>query len=124
MTTGQPSGRLTAFLHAWLGQWPPGRGLSVVGSEQRERPGWDGAVRPMVGVETVDGAVISVDRKSHNPLVVGKDGHLLKEVGTRARRDLEVMLGQRVRLELWVKVSEGWSDDERAVVRMGYGEST
>ena len=68
------------------------------------------------------GAVIWVDRKSHKPMVVGKGGHLLKEIGTKARRDLEVMLGTHVRLETWVKVSEGWSDDERAVVRMGYGD--
>ena len=69
------------------------------------------------------GAVIWLDRKSHKPIVVGKDGGVLKEVGTRARRDLEIMLERHVRLELWVKVSEGWSDDDRAVVRMGYGDA-
>lgn len=69
------------------------------------------------------GAVIWLDRKSHKPIVVGKDGGVLKEVGTQARRDLEVMLQRHVRLELWVKVSEGWSDDDRAVIRMGYGDA-
>ena len=68
------------------------------------------------------GAVIWVDRKSHKPIVVGKDGSALKEVGIRARRDIETMLGHHVRLELWVKVKDGWSDDERAVMQMGYGE--
>ncbi len=68
------------------------------------------------------GAVIWVDRKSHKPIVVGKDGAVLKQIGSQARRDLEIMLERHLRLELWVKVSEGWSDDERAVIRMGYGD--
>lgn len=79
MTTTPPSGRLTAFLRAWLGQWPPRRGLSVVGNEQRGRPGWDGAVRPMVGVETIDGAVISVDRRHVD--AVRALGETVDEVG-------------------------------------------
>ena len=52
--------RLTQHLRYHLGFWPPTPGLTVVGSERREQPGWDGTVRPMSGVETVDGAVISV----------------------------------------------------------------
>ena len=50
---------LTRHLETWLGVWPPPPGrLVVVGSERRTRPGWDGAVRPVVGVATDDGGTV------------------------------------------------------------------
>ncbi|MEZ5380088.1 MAG: GNAT family N-acetyltransferase [Acidimicrobiales bacterium] len=54
--------RLARHLDEWLGQWrPPGEGeLIVVGSEKRTQPGWDGTIRPFVGIETLSGAVLSV----------------------------------------------------------------
>jgi GNAT superfamily N-acetyltransferase len=54
--------RLARHLGSWLGEWPDGgpRGLVVVGSETRLRPGWDGTVRPVAGVATPGGAVLSV----------------------------------------------------------------
>jgi GNAT superfamily N-acetyltransferase len=57
-----PAARLERHLSGWLGAWPPagpGR-LTVVGSERRTRPGWDGKVYPVAGVATPDGAVLSV----------------------------------------------------------------
>ena len=53
--------RLARHLDEWLGIWrPPGEGeIIVVGSDKRTTPGWDGAVRPFVGVETLSGAVLS-----------------------------------------------------------------
>ena len=65
-------------------------------------------------------AIVWVERRSHKPIVVGREGATLKSVGTRARREIETMLGRRVRLDLWVKVKSGWSDDEQALNRMGY----
>lgn len=53
--------RLTAHLRSWLGDWPPtSRGLAVVGSTVRTEPGWDGVVRPVAGVLTPEGGVLSV----------------------------------------------------------------
>lgn len=53
--------RLARHLASWLGTWPPREPLEVVGSPQRTRPGWDGAVRPFLGVEAPDvGTVLSV----------------------------------------------------------------
>lgn len=53
--------RLTLHLRGWLGKWPGhGRGLDVVGSAQRLRPGWDGQVRTVLGVRTPDSGVLSV----------------------------------------------------------------
>jgi GNAT superfamily N-acetyltransferase len=61
---GQHEGerRLAAHLRTWLGTWPEGgpQGLVVVGAEARTRPAWDGAVRPVTGVATREGAVVSV----------------------------------------------------------------
>ncbi len=64
-------------------------------------------------------AVIWVERESHKPIVIGKGGAMLKEVGRRARLEMEQLFGRRVHLELWVRVREGWSDDERWVRRLG-----
>lgn len=66
------------------------------------------------------GAVIWVDRDAHKGIVIGKGGTMLRTIGTAARRDLERMLGRQVHLQLWVKVREGWADDERALHRFGY----
>lgn len=52
--------RLQAHLRSWLGAWPPQRPLHVVGSRRRTTPGWDGAVRPLNGVTTPQGTVLSV----------------------------------------------------------------
>ena len=67
-------------------------------------------------------AIVWVERRSHKPIVVGREGGTLKSVGTRARREIQSMLGRRVHLELWVKVRTGWSDDEQALMRMGYAD--
>jgi GTP-binding protein Era len=65
-------------------------------------------------------ALIWVARKSQKYIVIGKQGRVLKEVGTEARRDIEALIDGRVNLKLWVKVKEGWADDERALHSLGY----
>lgn len=65
-------------------------------------------------------AVIWVERTGQKAIVIGKGGELLKEIGTAARLDLKRHFGQPVHLELWVKVREGWSDDENALRRFGF----
>lgn len=65
-------------------------------------------------------ALIWVERTSQKSIVIGKQGRLLKEVGQQARRDIEELLGGKVNLKLWVKVKEGWADDERALRSLGY----
>jgi GTP-binding protein Era len=64
-------------------------------------------------------ATIYVDRDSQKGIVIGKNGALLKEVGTRARRDAEKLLGVKVFLQLWVKVKKGWRDDDRMLKNIG-----
>jgi len=66
------------------------------------------------------GAVIWVDKASQKRIVIGKGGTQLKEVGSRARATLETLFGNKVYLQLWVRVKEGWADDERALRSLGY----
>jgi GTPase len=64
--------------------------------------------------------LIWVERESHKAIVIGKDGRVLKEVGRAARKELCGLVGERVHLELWVKVREHWSDSERELQRLGF----
>jgi GTP-binding protein Era len=65
-------------------------------------------------------ALIWVERGSQKNIVIGKGGRVLKEVGREARQDIEELIGNKVNLKLWVKVKEGWADDERALQSLGY----
>jgi len=65
---------------------------------------------------------IHVERETQKGIVIGKGGRLLKEAGIAARQDLEKLLGRQVYLELRVKVSADWRDDENALKNFGVGE--
>jgi GTP-binding protein Era len=67
-------------------------------------------------------AIIWVERDSQKNIVIGKDGDMLKKVGTDARLDIEKLIEQKVYLQLWVKVKSGWSDSERALQSLGFGD--
>lgn len=65
-------------------------------------------------------ATIIVERSSQKGIVIGKGGKLLKEVGIRARRDIEALLGDKIFLELWVKVQKNWRDKQTYLNDYGY----
>jgi len=65
-------------------------------------------------------AVIWVERASQKKIVIGKGGSVLKDIGRQAREEMERLFEAKVFLELWVKVKEGWSDDERSLRSLGY----
>jgi GTP-binding protein Era len=65
-------------------------------------------------------AVVYVERESHKPIVIGKGGQMLKQIGSAARLEIEKMLEKPIYLELRVKVRKDWRKDEREVRRMGY----
>jgi GTP-binding protein Era len=67
-------------------------------------------------------AVIWVERQTQKGIVIGEGGATLRQVGRQAREDMERLLGRKVFLETWVKVREGWSDDERALRSLGYAD--
>ena len=66
------------------------------------------------------GAVIHVERPSQKAIVIGARGRMLREIGTQARRDIERLLGCRVFLELFVRVSRDWSKNPRRLKDLGY----
>jgi GTP-binding protein Era len=65
-------------------------------------------------------ATLFVERSSQKPIVLGRGGSLLREVGTRARVELEALLGTRIFLDLHVKVAKEWQRDPKQLSRLGY----
>jgi len=64
-------------------------------------------------------ATIYTDREAHKPILIGKKGAMLKEIGSRARAEIENLLGCKVFLELFVKVQQGWTQNPRALNEFG-----
>ena len=60
-------------------------------------------------------ATIYCLKNSHKGIIIGKNGIMLKKIGTYARQDLERMLQTKINLKLWVKVKEDWLNDEKLV---------
>jgi len=67
-------------------------------------------------------ATIYVESAGQKAIIIGKKGARLKSIGTAARQDISKMVDSKVYLNLWVKVREGWSNDERALRGLGYSE--
>lgn len=65
-------------------------------------------------------AVIYVERDSQKGIIIGKKGALLKEVGQKARADIEALLGSKTFLELWVKVKKDWRNQDRVLRDLGF----
>lgn len=66
------------------------------------------------------GAIIWVERPGQKGIIIGNKGATLKEIGRQAREDMEKQFGCKVFLETWVKVREGWSNNEKALHSFGY----
>ena len=62
----------------------------------------------------VDAAIYCL-RNSHKGIIIGKDGNMLKKIGSYARHDLENLFQTKINLQLWVKVKENWTDDENVI---------
>ncbi len=65
-------------------------------------------------------ATIYVERDSQKKIIIGHNGELIKEVGTRARRDINNLLGSKSHLDLWVKVKKDWTDRPDVLRTLGY----
>lgn len=67
-------------------------------------------------------ATIICERESHKGIIIGKQGSMLKRIGTSARMDIEEMLESQVNLKLWVKVKKDWRDSDFLIKNFGYRE--
>ncbi|MBM7554732.1 GTPase Era [Thalassobacillus pellis] len=67
-------------------------------------------------------ATIVVERSSQKGIIIGKQGKMLKEIGQRAREDIETLLGTKVFLDLWVKVQKDWRNKQLQLSEFGYRE--
>ena len=88
---------------------PHGVGVQIEKVSQRED-------KPIVDIS----AVIICEREGHKGIIIGKGGKMLKRIGTESRKDLEMLFGTKVFLELWVKVEENWRDSTRVMRELGY----
>jgi len=64
-------------------------------------------------------ATLILERESHKPIVIGKQGAMLKKIGTAARQEIENLVGRKVFLELRVKVRKNWRDDDETLKILG-----
>lgn len=87
-------------------------GVGVVVERMSERPDHGGI--------TDIAATIYCERESHKAIIIGKNGEMLKRVGTYAREDMERFFGCKINLKLWVKVKENWRNRQSALRMMGY----
>jgi len=67
-------------------------------------------------------ATIICERDSHKGIVIGKNGAMLKKIGTNARYEIEKMLGHQINLNLWVKVKKEWRDSDFLIKNFGYNK--
>lgn len=72
--------------------------------------------KPQVDID----ATIICEKKSHKGMIIGKGGQMLKKIASEARRDTEELLGVRVHMEFWVKVKEGWRDNDFLLNNFGF----
>lgn len=67
-------------------------------------------------------AVICCERSSHKGIIIGKNGRKLKGIGKSSREDMELLLGAKVNLQLWVKVKENWRNSQNYISDFGYND--
>ena len=115
--TDQPQRQIIAeiirekALHALDEEIP--HGIAVTIEKMRERKG-----QHIVDIE----ATIICERDSHKGIIIGKQGSMLKKIGSNARFEIEKMLEERVNLKIWVKVKKDWRDSDTLMKNFGYNK--
>ena len=114
--TDQPMRQIVAeiirekALHALDAEIP--HGIAVAIDRMKTRPGKN----PIVDID----ATIICERESHKGIIIGKQGAMLKKIGSNARYEIERMLESKVNLKLWVKVKKDWRDSDYLIKNFGY----
>lgn len=75
--------------------------------------------RPNGQIIDIDATIIC-ERDSHKGIIIGKQGAMLKKIGTQARIEMENLLDTKVNLKLWVKVRKDWRDSDSMIKNFGY----
>ncbi len=86
-------------------------GIAVYIDTMKERPAGN-----MIDIE----ATLVCEKDSHKGIIIGKQGQMLKKIGTQARREIENMMETKINLKLWVKVRKEWRDNDTQLRNFGY----
>ena len=92
-------------------------GIAVSIDRMKERAESSGANNGLIDID----ATIVCERDTHKGIIIGKGGSMLKQIGTKARKEIENLLDCRVNLQLWVKVKKDWRDSDFLMKNYGYG---
>ncbi len=115
MITDQPERQLVAelirekALHLLQQEVPHGIAVEIMAMKRREQ-------KDIVDIQ----ATIYCERDSHKSMIIGKQGSMLKQIGSRARSDIQSLLGSQIFLEIWVKVKKDWRDSDFLLRNFGY----
>ncbi len=113
MVTDQPERAIAAEIirekMLWLLDKEVPHGIAIEISGMKEK-----------GKVTEIHATINCEKKTHKGIIIGKNGEMLKKIGSMARADIEKMLGKKVYLELWVKVKSDWRNSDYLIKNFGY----
>ncbi|MCI5620950.1 MAG: GTPase Era [Lachnospiraceae bacterium] len=115
--TDQPERQIVAelirekALHALDEEIPHGIAVSI--DQMKKRPG-----KKLYDID----ATIICERDSHKGIIIGKQGSMLKKIGSNARYEIERLLDAKVNLKLWVKVKKDWRDSDYMIKNFGYRE--
>ncbi|GMQ56404.1 GTPase Era [Vallitalea sediminicola] len=117
MITDQPERQIVAelirekALHLLQQEIP--HGIAVVIDRMKDRDNKD--------IVDIDATIIC-ERDSHKGIIIGKQGAMLKKIGTRARIDIENLLGSKVNLKVWVKIKKNWRDSDFLLKNYGFNK--
>ena len=115
MLTDQPERQIVAeiirekALHLLDKEIPHGIAVEIEMMKKREES-------HIVDIE----ATIVCERDSHKRIIIGKQGQMIKSIGTKARYDIERLLGSKIYLTLWVKIKKNWRDSDFLIKNYGY----
>lgn len=117
MITDQPERQLVAelirekALHQLQQEIP--HGIAVVIDQMKDRNN-----KSIVDID----ATIICEKDSHKGIIIGKQGSMLKKIGTEARKDVERLLGSKVNMQIWVKIKKNWRDSDFLLKNFGYNK--
>lgn len=118
MLTDQPERQIVAeiirekALHLLDKEIPHGIAIEIESMKKREKG-------HVVDIE----ATIVCERESHKRIIIGKQGQMIKEIGSKARYDIERLLGSKIYLNLWVKIKKNWRDSDFLIKNFGYNNN-